>query len=81
MTEVEALGKVIVALRKRHRFNQKQLAIAAKLSKAHVNKLESGKQSTVRLGVLSRIAMAFGLTLADLTFLIEQRLNRPKRSR
>ena len=81
MTPVKALGKVIVELRELHGLDQGQLARAAKLSKAHLNKIEKGKQSTVGLEVLSRLAMVFGITSAALTVLIELQMQRSKKSR
>ena len=81
MTPVEALGKVITELREKRGLHRQQLAKAAKLSNTHLDKIEKGKLSTVRLGVLSRIAMVFGLTQADLTLLVEKRMQHRKRSR
>ena len=78
MTPVKALGKAIVTQRTMQGLEQGQLARAARISLNHLKKIEKGRQRTVTLPVLARIAEALGVKTYVLVSMTERMLKRSK---
>lgn len=64
MTDLADIKEAILILRRRADLNQKELAAKAKVSPAHMSRLERGK-AEARRSTLQRIAGALGLTLVE----------------
>lgn len=65
MKAQEQLGMRIKFLRNQRKWSQEDLAFAANINKNYISDLENGRRNP-SLDILERIAIAFGITLADL---------------
>jgi transcriptional regulator with XRE-family HTH domain len=65
MKAQEQLGMRIKFLRKQLRWSQEDLALNANINKNYISDLENGRRNP-SLDILERIAVAFGITLAEL---------------
>lgn len=65
MKAQEQLGMRIKFLRAQKKWSQEDLAFAANINKNYISDLENGRRNP-SLDILERIALAFGISLADL---------------
>ena len=65
MKAQEQLGMRIRFLRQQHRWSQEDLALNANINKNYISDLENGRRNP-SLEILERIAVTFGITLAEL---------------
>lgn len=65
MKAQEQLGMRIKFLRKQRHWSQEDLALSANINKNYLCDLENGRRNP-SLEILERIAVAFGITLAEL---------------
>lgn len=65
MKAQEQLGMRIKYLRKQRKWSQEDLAFEAGVNKNYISDLENGRRNP-SLDILERIAVAFGISLADL---------------
>lgn len=65
MKAQEQLGMRIKYLRSQRKWSQEDLAFEANVNKNYISDLENGRRNP-SLDILERIAVAFGISLADL---------------
>ena len=65
MKAQEQLGMRIKFLRNQRKWSQEDLAFEANVNKNYISDLENGRRNP-SLDILERIAVAFGISLADL---------------
>ena len=65
MKAQEQLGMRIRFLRQQRRWSQEDLALNANINKNYISDLENGRRNP-SLEILERIAVAFGISLAEL---------------
>ena len=65
MTSKQQLGMRIKFLRKQRRWSQEDLALNANVNKNYISDLENGRRNP-SLEILEKIAVAFGISLAEL---------------
>ena len=65
MKAQEQLGMRIRFLRQQKRWSQEDLALNANINKNYISDLENGRRNP-SLEILERIAVAFGISLAEL---------------
>ena len=65
MKAQEQLGMRIRFLRQQLRWSQEDLALNANINKNYISDLENGRRNP-SVDILERIAVAFGITLAEL---------------
>lgn len=71
----EALGRVIVKLRKERNQSQEDFAWSIGSTNKYMSDVELGKRN-VRLAFADKVAQGFGMSLYDLFVLIEKEMSR-----
>ena len=74
-TPPKTIGHNVRKARKAHKFTQEQLAEKVNMKVRYIRDLENDEITDVPAGLLYRIALALGTTVADLAGLLVVRIN------
>ena len=66
MTAKKRIGTVIKRLREARRLTQQELAKKARVSQAHLSRLETGERADPGISILKRLAKALGVPVTAL---------------